>query len=298
MKTEKEIKQINPEANYDAYRNWEIGIADNHELFNHNESNAVLDNFMAAIGFQVNQAKPQINLQTLDELLERDEQREKDGFPRRIKLGKLVRPGKTKQQVVVVPTTTEPKFYHDDSITSEEDETGGTGDGEEGEVIGEESAQPKPGEGEGQGAGQGGGEGHDVVTDAFDLGKILTEKFQLPNLKSKGKKRSFTKYTYDLTDKNKRVGQILDKKGTMKNIIKTNILLGNIDPNKPFSTEDLMLNPNDEIYRILSAEKDFETQAIVFFFEGLFRFDARKTDRSSNITAFADLQLVGLPIQR
>ena len=102
---------------------------------------------------------------------------------------------------MVVPTTTEPKFYHDDSITDEEESTGGAGEGEEGEVIGEAPMQPEQGEGEGSGAGQGQGGGHDVISNAFDLGKILTEKFQLPNLKSKGKKRSFTKYTYDLTDK-------------------------------------------------------------------------------------------------
>jgi uncharacterized protein len=209
-----------------------------------------------------------ISLQTLDELLDRDKKREADGFPRRIRIGKISKPSKgKKEQIVVVPSTTEPKFYHDDSISEDEEEpsTGGTGEGEEGEVIGEEQAQPQQGEGEGQGAGQGEQAGHDVVQEAFDLGRILTEKFQLPNLKNKGKKRAFSKYIYDLTDRNRGFGQVLDKKATLHKVLKTNILLGNLNPEKQINTEDLILNPQDHIYRILSKEKDFETQALVFF---------------------------------
>jgi hypothetical protein len=225
----------------------------------------VSDFFYEAIGFKIQENQSTAGLQTIEDLLDRDEQRAKDGFPRRIKLGKIVKPGKNKQEVVVVPTTTEPKFYHDDSITDEDETTGGTGEGEDGEVIGEAPMQPEQREGEGSGPGQGEGGGHDVISNAFDLGKILTEKFQLPNLKSKGKKRSFTKYTYDLTDKNRRFGQILDKKETLRRLIKTNILLGNIDPNEEIDLDNLILNPNDAIYRILSPEKDFETTAVVFF---------------------------------
>lgn len=203
---------------------------------------------------------------TIDELLEKDKKREEDGFPRRIRLGKLIRPGRGKSKVIVVPTTTEPKFYHDDRVTSDEEtSTGGTGEGEEGEIIGEAPAQPEQGEGEGYGAGQGEGAEHDVVSDAFDLGKVLTEKFQLPNLKDKGKKRSFTKFKYDLTDRNRGTGQILDKKATMKKMVQTNILLGNIRPKEHFNPEEMVLSPQDHVYRILSREKDFETQAIVFF---------------------------------
>ena len=94
---------------------------------------------------------------------------------------------------------------------------------------------------------------------------MLTEQFELPNLKDKGKKRSFTKYTYDLTDRNRGFGQVLDKKATLRRIVKTNIMLGNIDGQKPFSGEDLILSPRDEVFRILSKEKDYETQAVVFF---------------------------------
>ncbi|MBN1252525.1 MAG: DUF444 family protein [Bacteroidales bacterium] len=204
-------------------------------------------------------------LQTLDELLERDSKREKDGFMRRIRLGKYIKEGNgNKSKVVVVPSTTEPKFYHDDSISEEdEDTTGGSGEGEEGEVIGQQQAEPE--EGEGQGAGQGQGAEHDIGSEAFDLGKIISEKFQLPNLKDKGKKKSFTKYTYDLTDKNRGFGQVLDKKSTLKKVIQTNILLGRISQAKEFNPEELIVSPKDEIYRILSKEKAFEAQAVVFF---------------------------------
>lgn len=204
------------------------------------------------------------SLKTLDELLEQDIQREKDGFPRRIKIGRLIKPSKNNQkQVVVIPTTTEPKFYHDDSITDEQ-ETGGSGEGNEGDIIGEQPAQPQQGDGSGQGAGQGEETEHDIVQEAFDLGKILTEKFHLPNLKPKGKKPSFTKYIYDLTDRNRGFGQILEKKETLKRIIRTNALLGRINP-EDIDTTQLLISPDDKVYRILSKEKDFETQAVVFF---------------------------------
>lgn len=215
--------------------------------------------------------KPKYNylmlLQTIDELLEQDKQREKDGFPRRIRLGKLVRPIKGNQkQVIVVPSTTETKFYHDDSITDDEDDsTGGTGEEGEGEVIGEQKAQPQQGEGEGDGAGQGGGGDHDMTAEAFDLGRILTEKFDLPNLKLKGNKKSLTKIVYDLTDIHQGSGQILDKKATLKKIVQTNILLGNVKSQEEFSGEDFLINPTDKVYHILSPEKDVESQAIVFF---------------------------------
>lgn len=225
------------------------------------------NDFEVLMQMTVHEIEALSSLKTLDELLEHDKQREKDGFPRRIRIGRLIKPSKDdKGKVIIVPTTTEPKFYHDESVKEEEeDSTGGTGDGEEGDVIGEQQVQPKQGEGEGQGSGEGEGAEHDISSDAFDLGKVLTEQFQLPNLKNKGTKRSFTKYTYELTDKNRGFGQVLDKKATLKKIIETNILLGRIKQDEEFSGEDLLLSPQDYIYRILSKEKDFEAQAIVFF---------------------------------
>lgn len=233
------------------------------------ESLYVGSDFDVLPGFHSISKQHIVSLRTLDDLLEQDKQREEDGFPRRIRIGKLIRPVKgSKSKVVVVPTTNEAKFYHDDSITEDEEgTTGGSGEGEEGEVIGEQPAQPEEaeGEGEGQGAGEGEGAEHDISSDAFDLGKVITEKFQLPNLKSKGTKRSLTRMVYDLTDRNRGFGQVLDKKATLRRIIETNILLGNIREGEPFDPGELLINPLDQVYRIMSSEKDFESQAVVFF---------------------------------
>jgi len=204
-------------------------------------------------------------LQTLDELLEKDKKREEDGFPRKIRLGRIVkRKGTKDNQVIVVPTTTEPKFEHDDSISQDDEEqTGGSGEGEEGEILGERPLEQDSGSG--AGPGQGDESEHEVGTDAFDLGKVLTEKFNLPNLKDKGKKRSLTKFTYDLTDRHRGFGQVIDKKATLEQVIKTNIILGNVREEDEIDTEELIITPQDQVYRILSKEKDYENQAIVFF---------------------------------
>lgn len=243
-----EHTDISPEANPP------IGLYDRYDL-----------QFLAHLS--IPGRKPISSLQTIEDLLERDAQREKDGLPRRIRIGRIIRPSKDqKDKIVVVPTTTEPKFYHDNSTTQDEEQTtGGSGEGEEGEVIGEQQADPQEGEGEGEGAGSGKDGDHDVSSDAFDLGKVLTERFSLPNLKVKGKKRSFTKYTYDLTDRNRETGQILDKKETLRRIVKTNILLDKISAEHEFKPDELLINPKDRIYRIMSREKDFESQAVVFF---------------------------------
>ena len=150
------------------------------------------------------------SLRSIDELLERDKQREKDGFPRKINVGRLIKPGKGgKDKVVVVPSTVEEKFIHDTSLTPEEEQpNGGSGDGEEGEVIGEQPIRSPDDQG-GTGPGQGDGGHHEMESNAYDLGKILTEQFELPNLKDKGKKRSLTRYTYDLTDKHRGFGHII-----------------------------------------------------------------------------------------
>ena len=207
------------------------------------------------------------NLSAIDELLERDKQREKDGFPQKIKIGRLIKPSRgRKGKVILVPTTTEEKFIHDirPSEPKEEDATGGSGDGQEGEVIGEAPVHETDDSGTG-GAGQGKGGDHEIESNAYDLGRILTEKFELPNLKEKGKKRSMTRYTYDLTDRHKGVGQILDKKATLKKIIETNIHLNMIPDMTAVDPTALLVSPEDRIYRILSKEKDYESQAMIFF---------------------------------
>lgn len=205
-------------------------------------------------------------LRGMDELLERDRLREKDGFPRKIRVGRMIRPGRGgKDKLVVVPTTVEEKLVHDRRypLPGEEHGTGGSGEGEEGEVIGE---QPVHESGQGQGAGPGHGEGgqHDMESSAYDLGRILTEKFELPNLKDKGKKRFLTRYTYDLTDRHRGVGQVLDKKATLRRVLETNIHLGNVSTTGPVDPARLLIAPDDRVYRVLSREKDYESQAVIF----------------------------------
>lgn len=204
-------------------------------------------------------------LRSIDELLERDRQREEDGFPRKIRVGRLVKPGKGgKGSVVVVPTTAEEKFIHDTTLnSSEEGEAGGTGEGEEGEVIGETPVHAP--EGGGTGAGQGGGGAHEIESNAYELGRILTEKFELPNLKDKGKKRALTRYTYEMSDRNRGFGQILDKKATLRQVLETNIGLGRIPDVGDIHPQDLLVSPHDRVFRILSRERDYESQAMVFF---------------------------------
>lgn len=205
-------------------------------------------------------------IKSLDDLLERDKLREDDGFPRKIRVGRLIKPGKGgKDKIVVVPTTVEEKFVHDNSFNpqDEEEAAGGSGEGEEGEIIGEQPVRQEQGSGAGPGEGEGGQ--HEMESSAYDLGKILTDKFELPNLKDKGKKRSLTRYTYDMTDRNRGFGQILDKKATLKKVVETNIALGKIPDVHNINPVDFIISPRDRIYRILSREKDYESQAVVFF---------------------------------
>ncbi|UCD77166.1 MAG: DUF444 family protein [Desulfobacterales bacterium] len=217
-------------------------------------------------GITALQSTPNVSIRSIDELLERDKQREKDGFPRKINVGRLIKPGKSgKDKVVIVPTTVEEKFLHDTSFRTEEEQgSGGAGDGEEGEVIGEQPVRAPDQQG-GTGPGQGEGGQHEMESNAYDLGKILTEKFELPNLKDKGKKRSLTRYTYDLTDKHRGFGQLLDKKATLRKITETNIHLGNIPNVADIDPSRFLVSPADLVYRILSREKDYESQAMVFF---------------------------------
>ena len=208
------------------------------------------------------------SLNSIDELLDRDAKREEDGFPRKIRIGRLMKTGRgEKVKIILVPTTVEEKFIHDNRVNTQEQEgqsSGGSGEGEEGEVIGEESIHGAEGEGSG-GAGQGDGGEHGIESNAYDLGRILTEKFELPNLQDKGKRRSLSRYTYDLTDRHRGFGQLLDKKATLRRIIETNINLGNVFEIGYVDPESLLVSPRDEVYRILSKEKDYESQAVVFF---------------------------------
>ncbi|MBF0377923.1 MAG: DUF444 family protein [Desulfamplus sp.] len=214
---------------------------------------------------------------TLDELLEKDKKREEDGFKRKIRIGRIVKPvrGGGKEKIVVVPTTVEEKFVHDEIQLGTEDgegePNGGTGDGEEGDIIGEEKIRPSEGEGEGQGQGDGEGPGqgsggeHEFESNAYELGKVLSQDFELPNLVDKGGKRTLVKFTYEMTDKHRGFGQILDKKATLRRIVETNISLGNIPDVSEIDSASFIVSPSDMIYRILSREKLYESQALIFF---------------------------------
>ncbi len=213
------------------------------------------------------QFTPVQHFKSMDELLQRDARRQQDGFPQKIKIGRLIRPSRGgKEKIVVVPTTVEEKFYHDSrpQDPAEEGLGSGSGEGAEGEVIGEEPQDEGQGPGQG-GSGQGQGESHEIESNAYDLGRILTEQFELPNLKDKGKKAALKRYVYDLTDRHKGNGQILDKKATLKKIIETNLNLNQIAEVDQLNPPDLLVSPADMVYRILSKEKEYESQAMVFF---------------------------------
>lgn len=211
-------------------------------------------------------AKPFSSLESMDELLERDKRREEDGFPRKIKFRRMLA-GSNK--VVSVPYVEEEKLIHGDFVEDFEraaedvDDFPGHGEGEVGDVIGK---IPVLGEGEGEGeprAGAGPGE-HGIEAESYELGKELSEKFELPNLKDKGKKVPTDEYTYDLTDRYRGAGQILDKKATLQSVLKTNLILGRIAKDDIVPSK-LIVGPMDKVYRVLSKEKVWKSQAVVFF---------------------------------
>jgi uncharacterized sporulation protein YeaH/YhbH (DUF444 family) len=223
-------------------------------------------NLFENIHFQKLNTTPVNALSSLDELLERDRMREQDGFPRKIRLGRFIKPGKMDgNSITIIPSTVEEKFIHETNFgDNDSEEVGGSGEGNEGEIIGEQPVRPE--KGQQSGAGEGDDGAHDVQSNTYDLGKMLTEKFQLPNLKDRGTKRSLTKLTYDITDKNRGFGQVLDKKATLRRVLQTNFSLGRVPTDfSKIDTSDLIVSPQDHIYRILSSEKDYESQALVFF---------------------------------
>lgn len=220
-------------------------------------------------------------LESLNDLLKKDAEREKDGFPKKIKFRRvLAGPGK----VIVVPYVEEEGLIHGDFeprklrhfvqfLDNQEedediDETLGHGEGEVGDVIGEIPLPLDGGEaGEGEESDIGAGEepgSHGFAEEAYAKGKELMEKLQLPNLREKRKKVSTDEYTYDLTDRYQGSGQVLDKGETLKRIVKTNLILGrmtkdNLDPSK------MLVVPEDKVFRVLSQERVWKSQAVVFF---------------------------------
>lgn len=227
------------------------------------------------------------SLESMQDLLKRDKERTADGFPSRIKFRRVLT---DQNKVISVPYVEEEQLLHGQfepknivsfgqsqtnlsSFDEQPDigESPGHGDGEVGDVIGE-IPMPSGGDGdedgdEGDDPGQGAGDedaDHSLEEDAYELGKRLSEKLQLPNLKDKPKKVPTDEYTYDLTDRHKGSGQVLDKKQTLRNIVKTNLVLGRVTRDD-LDTKKMIVGPQDREYRVLSRERVWLAQAVVCF---------------------------------
>ncbi len=225
-----------------------------------------------------------VSLESFDELARRDKERVADGFPRKIRWRKvLVAPGK----VITIPYVEEGQLVHgrfepklitlsNGAELREPDigENPGSGDGEVGDVIGrvpvgrggdgDDGDGDEEGEGDGTKPGAGDDSGEHLEEEAYDLGKRLVERLKLPNLKDKIKKFPTDEYTYDLTDRHRGSGQVLDKKETLRRMLKTNLVLGRISRDDLDPTK-MVIGPDDRVYRVLSREKVWKSQAVVFF---------------------------------
>lgn len=229
------------------------------------------------------------SLQSIEDLVKRDKEREQDGFPRKIRWRRvLVAPGK----VLNIPFVVEEKLVHaafepknlvnlqlpsaQYPAQNQPDigESPGHGDGEVGDVIGEIPIRDI-GQGDGDGDEDGDGDqpgspgaGDDDAEhfeeDAYETGKRLMEQMKLPNLKEKVKKVPTDEYTYDLTDRHDGSGQVLDEEETLSRILETNIILGRITKDN-IDTTKIIIDPDDEVYRVLSKERIWKAQAMVFF---------------------------------
>ncbi len=58
---------------------------------------------------------------------------------------------------------------------------------------------------------------------------------------------------------------MLDKKATLRKVLESNIALGNLPDVTDIDPARFLIAPRDKVYRILSREKDYESQAMVFF---------------------------------
>ena len=216
--------------------------------------------------YVMNYSQHTMSLKKLEDLIRKDQQREKDNFPKRLKVLRHVYPSPTgKKKVIVVPKVDDGTFHHKPNPPRDGDSKNmtGSGNGNVGDIIGKKKISP---EGDENGGDPSDEEAeHALEIDPEDIGRILSEKFQLPNLKQKGKKRSLLKHKYDLTDISKGRGLILDIERTMREIIQTNLALGKIKDVRKIDPKKLVVSQDDLIYRTLSKERDYEAQALVFF---------------------------------
>jgi hypothetical protein len=225
-------------------------------------------------------------LGSMEDLVKRDKERQQDGFPRRIRWRRvLIAPGK----VLTIPYVVEEKLVHAGfepknlvnlqlpvaqyPAQNQPDigESPGHGDGEVGDVIGEipirdigDGDEDGDGDGDEPGTDAGDEDAEHFEEEAYDTGKRLTEQLKLPNLKEKVKKVPTDEYTYDLTDRHDGSGQVLDEEETLSRILETNIILGRITKDNIDATK-IIVDPDDEVYRVLSKERVWKAQAVVFF---------------------------------
>lgn len=235
-------------------------------------------------------------LESLQDLIRKDKERQKDGFPPRIKYRRVLT---ANNKVITVPYVEEQQLVHGQfepkniekleplsevpslatqiqvaSLPNDPDitENPGHGDGDVGDVIGHVPMPVGGGDGdEGdddpggqQGSGAGDEDADHTLEEAYELGKRLMEQLKLPNLKEKPKKVPTEEYTYDLTDRHKGSGQVLDKKETLKRIVKTNLILGRVDKDD-LDTTKMLVGPGDKMWRVLSQERVWKAMAIVAF---------------------------------
>lgn len=237
-------------------------------------------------------------LESLQDLVKRDNERKKDGFPPRIRFQQVLAGA---NKVITIPYVEEEQLVHGQfepknieklepleetssltkqvqvaNLSGEPDitENPGHGDGDVGDVIGHVPMPVTGGDGDdgddgvdGDQPGPGAGDedaDHTLEEEAYELGKRLMERLQLPNLKEKPKKMPTEEYTYDLTDRHKGSGQVLDKKETLKRIVKTNLILGRVDKDN-LDTTKMVVGPGDKMWRVLSRERVWKAQAIVCF---------------------------------
>lgn len=231
--------------------------------------------------------------ESLEELLKRDKQRIEDGFPRKIQFRKILIGSK---KIITVPYVEKEKLIHGDFEPTGEhgEDLAGHGEGEVGQVIHEEPISEdgdEDGDGDdGSGPGQDGGD-HGIESEAYELGKELSKKLELPNLKDKSKKVPTNEYTYDLTDRHRGSGQLLDKKATLKRIVRSNMALGRFSKESTDTTK-LVVGPRDKVYRILSREKIWKSPAVVFFvrdYSGSMMGDPTRAILSQHLMLYATL---------
>lgn len=201
---------------------------------------------------------PSVKMETMEELEARDKKRKEDGFRSKLKI--LSRPVGDGNEFIQVPIVDESKLMHGQFEPNQDTDTGGSGDQEEGEVLGEKDIEDCDQE---RKAGDEPGE-HGLDPETVKDIEGMIENAELPNLEEKGRRVPVDEYTYELGDVFRGRGQKLNKKKTEKNIIETNILLKRLDIDNP-DPKKLVVSKSDMVFNIFSRIRMYKSQAKVFF---------------------------------